>query len=134
MNSQHRSRGHKVIVVIGIFAFLFAALCGSAQTRTESKRRAARALELRFGLTSRQLKDLAPLIQQEIRKLQIVYSAFNDQDDEDFMLGWNEPDLWLKLILNRKDIENGMKGRFTIPQADAMRRAASRMEGEMLSM
>jgi hypothetical protein len=134
MNSQHRPRGHKVIVVFVALVFLLTAAFASAQTsRTGSKNR-SKTLELRFGLTSRQVRALSPLIEQEIKKLQIVYAAYNEQDDEDFMLGWNESDIWLKLILNRKDIETGMKGLFTVRQADAMRRAASRMEGEMLSM
>jgi len=134
MNSQHRSRGHKVIVVIVALALLVSAALVSAQTSRTGSRSRSKTLELRFGLTSLQVRALSPFIEQEIKKLQVVYAAYNEQDDEDFMLGWNESDIWLRLILNRKDIETGMRGLFTTAQAEAMRRAASKMEGEMLSM
>jgi len=123
-------------VMIGILlAMLFSVICALAQPRrNKSKKEAAQKLQSRFGLTNQQMQELSPVIQQEIKKLQNVYAAYNDQDDEEFMLGWSDPGLWLKLKNDRKEMEAGMKGSFTPTQAEAMHKTCSKMENEMLSM
>jgi len=122
--------------MIGILlAMLFSVICALAQPRrNKSKKEAAQKLQSRFGLTNQQMQELSPVIQQEIKKLQNVYAAYNDQDDEEFMLGWSDPGLWLKLKNDRKEMEAGMKGSFTPTQAEAMHKTCSKMENEMLSM
>ena len=84
-------------MVTGILlVVLFSGVLAWAQPRrSKNKKESAQKLQSRLGLTSQQLQELSPVIQQEIRKLQSVYASYKDQEDEEFMLGWSEPDLWL---------------------------------------
>jgi len=123
-------------VVTGIIlVMLFSVECVFAQHRNrKNKKESAQKLQSRLGLTNQQMQELSPVIQQEIKKLQSVYASYNDQEDEEFMLGWSTPDLWLKLKNDRRDMEAAMKGSFTAAQAEAMHKTCSKMENEMLSM
>ena len=121
------------IIVVLLSLFSAASDLGQSSGRRIKKNTPDR-LQLRFGLNHKQLSELSPFIQLEVKRLQTAYIAYNDQDADDFMLAWREPDLWLKLMSNRRDIESGMKDTFSKPQASAMRAACSHMESEMLTL
>lgn len=134
-------QGNRRPLLVGtiLIMFLFSVTCISAQSSggkngKKAKADAAQRLQSRFGLSSRQLQELNPFIQEEIKELQIVYAKYNDQDGESFMLAWRAPGIWYKLMSGRTELEAGMKGKFTKAQADALRAACSKMEDQMLSL
>jgi hypothetical protein len=140
--ASHRYHFHWPAVGTGIRLSIFVVLLSlfslpSVLGQTPAKRikkNTPDRLQSRFGLNHRQLSELSPFIQLEVKRLQTAYIAYNDQDTDDFMLAWREPEIWLKLMSNRRDIESGMKDTFSKPQANAMRAACSKMEGEMLTL
>lgn len=139
MRSHRQEYRRPVLVGIILTMFLLSVVCVSAQLSggKNGKKRKADAiqrLQSRFGLSSREFQELSPFIQEEMRELQTVYTKYNDQDGENFMLAWRAPGIWYKLMSGRTELEAEMKGKFTKAQADALRAACSKMEDQMLSL
>ena len=130
MKTHRQENRRPVLVGIILIMFLLSVVCIFAQPsggKNAKKRKgdAAQRLQSRFGLSSRELQELSPFIQQEIKELQTVYAKYNDQDGESFMLAWRAPGIWYKLMSGRTELEAEMKGKFTKAQADALRAACS---------
>src|SRR5947208_16904191 len=88
-----------VALIIFIALLLLSAMSDLGQSPANRiKKDSPDRLQARFGLNHKQLSELSPFIQLEVKRLQTAYIAYNDQDVDDFMLAWREPDLWLKLM------------------------------------
>src|SRR5215212_8882398 len=108
--------GIKLSVFVVLISLLSAASNPAQSSAKRIKKNTPDRLQSRFGLNHRQLSELSPFIQLEVKRLQTAYIAYNEQDADDFMLAWREPELWLKLMSNRRDIESAMKDTFSKPQ------------------